>query len=114
MSKIVEKWVAGFWIDKVYVVKWEFRETPKTFIMVRDDDNPVYRDAKTAVNWKTLFLKDDEPQLFDTWEEAFDRLHSLECKAIRQLREKIDKCQDRMSLLDDIFDKMKEADLTSD
>ena len=41
MSKIVEKWVAGFWSDKVIVVKWKFRETPKTFIMVKEDDPTI-------------------------------------------------------------------------
>jgi len=108
MSKIVEKWVAGFWIDKVIVVKWKFRETAKMFIMVVDFDDPVYIDANTATGYSTHFRKDDRDQrLFDTWVEALDRLHRMESKAICQLRDKIGKCQDRQTLLGQICVKMK-------
>ena len=108
MSKIVEKWVAGFWSGRVIVVKWKFRETQKTFVMVEEPDNPVYDDAKTAVGWGNRFLKGDPDQrLFDTWEEALDRLHRMESKLTQGYRDKIGKCQDRMSLLGRISDQMK-------
>ena len=113
-NKIVEKWVAGFWGDKVIVVKWKFRETPKTFIMVVEPDNPVYQDAQTAVRWHSHFRKDDrDQQLFDTWEEALDRLYSKERAAIVQLRGKIDKCNSRMMTLNQFSDGLKETDLPS-
>ena len=108
-QKIVKKWVAGFWNGKLIVVQWEFRETPKTFIMVRDDDNPVYQDAKTALSWGSLFLKDaNDQRLFDTWEGAIDRLYSKERTAIIKLRSEIDKCNSKMLTLNQFSEKMVE------
>jgi hypothetical protein len=111
--KIVEKWVAGFWIDRLIVVKWKFRETPKTFVIVREEDNPTYRDADTAVGFQTTFRKaDPDQQLFDTQVKALARLYWRESKTITQLEGKLRKCRDRRDLIGKISDKMEKADLT--
>ena len=108
-SKIIKKWVAGFWCGKLIVVKWKFYETAKTFTIVREDNNQTYEEAHNALGFKCLFLKDATDQrLFDTWKEALERLHNLETKATKEYRDKIGKCQDRMSLLGRFSEKMQE------
>lgn len=97
--KIVEKWVAGFWLGKLIVVKCEFRETPEMFIMVKDDSK-AYHDAKSATSYTTHFSK-NEQGIFDTHEEALDALHVREMESIQKWQGYIEKCIGKLNQIDD-------------
>jgi TolA-binding protein len=102
--KIVEKWVAGFCLGELVVVKAKFRETEKQFAIVVDE-SPEYRRASKALNYMSVIPKDQD-RLHDTWEEALDFLHSGQSRILKSHQRHIEMCQDRM-------DKIYNFELTS-
>lgn len=83
MSKIVVKWAARVFGNKVYVGKGEFRETKKLFIL----EHGSY-DLKMAIRYNTQFYHDTK-LLHDTAQEAIDALYKRKLEEIRSLRERI-------------------------
>jgi len=95
MSKTVEKWVAGFWCDRLYVAKGDFKETKK---QLRRESGSHHDDVDTAIHFGHTFPRDTD-LLHDTRTEALDALYGRESQKRIDLLKKVEAIDIRMDLL---------------
>lgn len=97
MAKIVEKWAAGFWCDRLYVAKGHFKETKK---QLRLEGGSHGDQLDNALTCGTVFPLDTD-FLHDTKEQALNALYARETQNIRSLQIKIDRSQGRINIIGD-------------
>jgi len=97
MNEVVEKWAAGFWCDRLHVVKGHFKKTKKQY---RREGGSHADGMDLALSWTSQFYHDTDI-LHDTAQEALDALHAREMQKMQKLREKIQQIQDGLNLIDD-------------
>ncbi len=96
MTKTVEKWAACFWCDRLHVAKGRFKKTAKQY---RRESGSYDDDIAVALGQEDRFSNDTD-LLHDTKEGALDALHSREMQVIQTLRDKIEKIQVRLDLIE--------------
>ncbi len=97
MSRVVEKWVAGIYNDRLYVAKGHFKETKK---QLRREGGSHADKVDIALHFHHTFLRDTD-LLHDTAKEALDALRLREMLTIEQAQGKIERIQTRLDLIDD-------------
>jgi hypothetical protein len=97
VSEIVEKWVAGFWCDRLYVVKGHFKKTAKQY---RREGGSHADDMDLALKWSSRFDHDTD-LLHDTAEEALDALSDRLATDLQTSQAKSKKIQGNLDLIDD-------------
>jgi hypothetical protein len=93
--KIVEKWIAGFWVDELIVIKAKFKETPKQFTLIQEDCTEGDR-ASSAIGYVTNIPKNGD-RIHDTPEEALNALHKRELNTLNNLRWQLETTQNKMN-----------------
>jgi len=97
MSPIVEKWAAGFWCDRLYVVKGHFKKTAKQY---RREGGSHADKMDLALSWGGRFDHDTD-LLHDTQKEALDALYGREAQKRIALLHGIEKIDAQMDLIND-------------
>ena len=97
MAKVVEKWVAGIWNDRLYVAKGHFKETKK---QLRREGGSHADQVDIALHFHHTFPRDTD-LLHDTAEDALDALYGREGQGRIELLAKVKRVDARMNLIDD-------------
>ncbi len=97
MSPTVEKWAAGIWCDRLYVIKGHFKVTPKQY---RREGGTHSDDMDLALKWRSVFDHDTD-LLHDTQAEALEALHSRELREILNLQKGVERAQTRIDLVEE-------------
>ena len=95
MSEIVEKWVAGFWCDRLHVAKGHFKKTKKQY---RREGGSHADDIDLALGWSSQFSHDTD-LLHDSQIEALDALSDGLDMDLQVLRDKTAKLLDQLELV---------------
>lgn len=100
MTKVVQKWVAFIQDEKVVVVWYGWRKTPKYYIMEPCMDK--YGRLMMCVLGGRTKLKHvvADAYLFDTADDALDALHQRHMRDMRTARNRVEEEQDILDKID--------------